>query len=304
MNKDEEFMRIAIEFSSKAEHPYGAVIVKDGKIIGRSDANTKICNSIFKHSQMIAIEDALKGKTYMGGLKGCILYSSCEPCMMCLEATMYAGIEKIVYGIDINASNIYYHHIEDFSVLDIIKEINPNMEIVGGVLKEDALKVIKNYDEKIKKEDEKFIDIAIDLSEKSLYPYGAIVVRNGEIIGKSSDEVPIRNTIYTHAELIAIESAVLNIKESISRGNLHECTLYTSCEPCMMCQEAILAEGISRVVYAATIEDSSKHYCEEFPVSLEKIDKMANSHIIIIPELHRQKAVEVLKNAIYDMGDK
>ena len=296
MDSDLAFMRLAIELSSKAEYPYGAIIVKNGQIIGRSDAETKIKKSIFKHAQMTAIEDALKGQPLNDSLKGCILYSSCEPCMMCMEAIMYSGIEKIVYGINIEASNIYYHHVEDFSVLDIVKRVNPNMEIVGGILKEEALKVIEHYNEIIKKEDEKFIDIAIDLSSKAKFPYGAIVVRKGNIIGKSNDSVPVSDTIYTHAELIAIESAVLNIKESISRGNLHECTLYTSCEPCMMCQEAILAEGISRVVYAATIEDSSKYFCEEFPVSLESIVKRSNSHIKIVPELHREKAIEVLKN--------
>jgi len=296
MDSDIAFMRLAIELSSKAEYPYGAIIVKNGQIIGRSDAVTKIKKSIFEHAQMTAIEDALKGQLLNDSLKGCILYSSCEPCMMCMEAIMYSGIEKIVYGINIEASNIYYHHVEDFSVLDIVKKVNPNMEIVGGILKEEALKVIEHYNEIIKKEDEKFIDIAIDLSSKAKFPYGAIVVRKGNIIGKSNDSVPVSDTIYTHAELIAIESAVLNIKESISRGNLHECTLYTSCEPCMMCQEAILAEGISRVVYAATIEDSSKYFCEEFPVSLESIVARSNSHIKIVPELHREKAIEVLKN--------
>lgn len=295
MSKDEEFMRIAIELSKRADYPYGAIIVRKDRIIGRSDAETKIKKSIFKHAQMIAIEDALKNNTLMGNLKGCILYSSCEPCMMCMEAIMYSGIEKIVYGIDINASNIYYHHIEDFSVMDIVKKVNPKIQITGSVLKDDALKVINDYNNKIKKEDEKFIDIAIDLSAEAKYPFGAIVVRNGQIIGKSNDIVPIKDTIYTHAELIAIESAVSNIKDSISRGNLHECTLYTSCEPCMMCQEAILGEGISRVVYAATIEDSNEYFCDEFPVSIEEIVERSNSHIKIVSELHREKALEVLK---------
>ena len=295
MNNDIEFMKIAIDLSKSADHPYGAVVVRNGKIIGRSDADTKIKKTIFKHAQMIAIEDALKNNTLMGNLKGCTLYSSCEPCMMCMEAIMYSGIDKIVYGVDISASNIYYHHIEDFSVLDIVKKANPNMKVIGGILKEDALKVINDYNSKIEKEDEKFIDIAIDLSKKAFYPFGAVIVRNGQIIGKSSDITPIKDTIYTHAELIAIESAVSNIKDSISRGNLHECTLYTSCEPCMMCQEAILAEGISRVVYAATIEDSNQYFCDEFIVPIEDIIKRSNSHIKIVPELHRDKAVEVLK---------
>ena len=295
MGEDEKFMRIAIELSKKADYPYGAIVVRKGRIVGRSDAETKIKESIFKHAQMIAIEDALKNSTLMNNLRGCVLYSSCEPCMMALEAIMYAGIEKIVYGIDIDASNLYYQHIEDFSVLDIARRANPNIEFVGGVLKEEALEVIKMYDEKIRKDDEKFIDMAIDISSKSFYPYGALVVRNGKIIGRSDIDSPIKNSIYTHAELIAIESAVTNIKDSISRGNLHGCTLYTSCEPCMMCMEAILAEGISRVVYAATIEDSSNYFCDEFPVSVEEVVKRSNSQIKIVSELHREKAVEVLK---------
>ena len=296
MNDDIKFMKMAIELSKNGEYPYGAVIVRNGKVIGRSDADTNVKKSIFKHAQMSAIEDALKSHSLMGNLKGSILYSSCEPCMMVMEAIMYSGIEKIVYGIDINASNIYYHHVEDFSVLDIVKKVNPHMQIVDGILKEEALKVINDYNEKIKQEDEKFIDVAIDLSSKSFYPFGAIVVRKGQIIGRSSDNVPIKDTIFTHAELIAIESAVSNIKDSISRGNLHECTLYTSCEPCMMCQEAILSEGISRVVYAATIEDSNKYFCNEFLVPIEDIIKKSNSNIKVVSELHRDKAVEVLKN--------
>ena len=64
----------------------------------------------------------------------------------------------------------------------------------------------------------------------------------------------------------------------------------------MMCQEAILLEGISRVVYAATIEDSNKYFCEEFPVPLEKIVKRSKKPIKIVAELHRDKAVEVLKS--------
>ena len=60
MSKDEEFMRIAIELSKRADYPYGAIVVRKDKIIGRSDAETKIKKSIFEHAQMIAIEDALK----------------------------------------------------------------------------------------------------------------------------------------------------------------------------------------------------------------------------------------------------
>ena len=244
---------------------------------------------------MVAIEDALDGNSLIDGLIGCTIYSSCEPCLMAIEAILYSGINKLVYGIDIEASNLYYHHVEDFSILDLVNKINPGIDIIGGILKQEAMKVITDYNQNIIDNDEKFIDVAIDISRKSFYPFGAIVVRDGKIIGRSDDDVPSKKTIFQHAELIAIDSAVSNIKDSISRGNLHECTLYTSCEPCMMCQEAILSEGISRVVYAATIEDSNHYFCKEFPVSIKEVINRSNSPIKLIEKLHQDKAIAVLK---------
>ena len=295
MHSDEYFMNIAIELSKIGKYPYGAIVVRDGKIIGRSDSLTNVSKTIYSHAQLIAIEDALSGNNLMDGLVGCTMYSSCEPCLMAMEAILYSGINKLVYGINIEASNLYYNHIEDFSILDIVKKINPDMNIIGGFLKEEAMKVILAYNQKIIDSDENFIDIAINISKKSFYPFGAIVVRDGKIIGRSDDNVTSKNTIFQHAELIAIDSAVSNIKDSISRGNLHECTLYTSCEPCMMCQEAILAEGISRIVYAATIEDSNQYFCKEYPVSIKEIIERSNSPIKLVEKLHRDKAVAVLK---------
>lgn len=295
MHNDKYFMNIAIELSKTGKYPYGAIVVRDGKIIGRSDSLTNISKTIYSHAQLVAIEDALNGKDLVDGLVGCTMYSSCEPCLMAMEAILYSGINKLVYGINIEASNLYYNHVEDFSILDIVKKINPDMNIIKGLLEEEAMKVILDYNKKIIDSDENFIDVAIDISRNSFYPFGAIVVRDGRIIGRSDDNVPSKNTVFQHAELIAIDSAVSNIKDSISRGNLHECTLYTSCEPCMMCQEAILAEGISRIVYAATIEDSNQYFCKEYPVSIKDIVERSNSPIKLVEKLHRDKAIAVLK---------
>ena len=295
MHNDKYFMNIAIELSKTGKYPYGAIVVRDGKIIGRSDSLTNVSKTIYSHAQLVAIEDALNGKNLMDGLIGCTMYSSCEPCLMAMEAILYSGINKLVYGINIEASNLYYNHVEDFSILDIVKKINPGMNIIKGLLEEEAMKVILDYNKKIIDSDERFIDVAIDISRNSFYPFGAIVVRDGKIIGRSDDNVPSKNTVFQHAELIAIDSAVSNIKDSISRGNLHECTLYTSCEPCMMCQEAILAEGISRIVYAATIEDSNQYFCKEYPVSIKDIVERSNSPIKLVEKLHRDKAIAVLK---------
>ena len=142
--------------------------------------------------------------------------------------------------------------------------------------------------------DEQYIDIAIDISKKAKYPYGAIVVKDGEIIGRSDDKTLIEKSMYSHAELEAIESAS---KNKNLYGDLKGSTMYVSCEPCMMCMGAILYEEFSKIVYAATLQDSNDNYCPEMITDIDELAKYGNTKIEIVKELHREKAVEILKNA-------
>ena len=139
--------------------------------------------------------------------------------------------------------------------------------------------------------DEQYIDIAIDISKKAKYPYGAIVVKDGKIIGRSDDKTLIEKSIYSHAKLEAIESAS---KNKSLYGDLKGATLYVSCEPCMMCMGAILYEEFSKIVYAATLQDSNDNYCPEMITNIDELAKYGNSKVKIIKELHREKAVEIL----------
>ena len=142
--------------------------------------------------------------------------------------------------------------------------------------------------------DEQYIDIAIEISKTAKYPYGAIIVKDDIIIGRSDDKTITENSMYSHAELEAIESAS---KNKNLYGDLKGSTLYVSCEPCMMCMGAILYEGISKVVYAATLQDSNDYYCEEIITDIDVLSKFAKERIKIIKGLHRDKAIEVLKKA-------
>ena len=73
--------------------------------------------------------------------------------------------------------------------------------------------------------------------------------------------------------------------------------MYVSCEPCMMCMGAILYEEFSKIVYAATLQDSNDYYCPEMITDIDELAKYSNSEIEIVKELHRDKAVEILKKA-------
>ena len=140
--------------------------------------------------------------------------------------------------------------------------------------------------------DEQFIDIAIEISKKAKYPYGAIVVKDGVIIGRSDDNTIMEMSIFSHPELEAIESAS---KNKNLYGDLKGAVMYVSCEPCMMCMGAILYEKISKIVYAATLQDSNDNYCPEIITDIDVLAKYSNYEIEIVKELHRDKAVEVIK---------
>ena len=142
--------------------------------------------------------------------------------------------------------------------------------------------------------DEQYIDIAIDISKKAKYPYGAIVVKDNEIIGRSDDNTLMSKSMYSHAELMAIESACKGNKNLY--GELKGSTMYVSCEPCMMCMGAILYEEISRIVYATTIEDSNEYICKEVICDVNELAKCAKSNIEIVNEYKREEGLEVLKS--------
>ena len=149
--------------------------------------------------------------------------------------------------------------------------------------------------------DEEYIDIAIEISKKSIFPYGSIIVQDGKIIGRSDDETLIYKSMFSHAELAAIESAS---KDKNLYGELKGATLYTSCEPCMMCIGAILYEGISKVVYAATLKDSNDNYNPEILVETDKLFNWGYNKIEVVKGLHKEKAIEILKNHVDKVKDR
>ncbi len=97
----------AIEGLSKNEGgPFGCIIVKDNKIVGRGHNKVTSTNDPTAHAEVVAIRDACKNlNTFQ--LNDCILYTSCEPCPMCLGAIYWARPQKVYYACNQNdAANI------------------------------------------------------------------------------------------------------------------------------------------------------------------------------------------------------
>lgn len=84
-------------------------------------------------------------------------------------------------------------------------------------------------------------------------PFGAVVVKNGEIIGYGANAVTVANDPTAHAEIVAIRRACAKLATYTLEG----CTLYSSCEPCPMCLAAAYWARVDAVYYAATQKDAA-----------------------------------------------
>lgn len=111
----------------------------------------------------------------------------------------------------------------------------------------------------VKKADhEKFMRIAIGLSEQNVKqsaggPFGAVIVKDGEIVAQSANQVVTLNDPTAHAEVSAIRLAC----QRLGTYNLEGCTIYTSCEPCPMCLGAIYWAHIDTIYYGNTKTDAA-----------------------------------------------
>ncbi len=131
-------------------------------------------------------------------------------------------------------------------------------------------------------EEKRYMQMAIDLAEYGLDskkggPFGAVIVREGKIVGSSSNCVICDNDPTAHAEIMAIKDACKNLKTL----DLSGCTIYSSGEPCPMCLAAIYWSRISKVFYSNSEDDSLQYGF---------IDK------IILQELKKPKEKRKLKS--------
>ena len=148
-----EFMKRAIELSIKSVNngggPFGSVIVKDDKIIAEGSNKVTSNNDPTAHGEIVAIREACK-KLNNFSLNGCELYSTCEPCPMCLSAIYWARIDKIYYAntredarkIDFDDSLIY---------TELQKNIDKRKIPMIQMMRNEALKAFEMWDKKTDK---------------------------------------------------------------------------------------------------------------------------------------------------------
>lgn len=132
----------------------------------------------------------------------------------------------------------------------------------------------------------KYMKIAIDEARTGINahhggPFGCVIVRNGEIVGRGHNEVIKQNDPTCHGEMMAIRDAC----KKLGTHDLTSCELYTTAEPCPMCRGAILWANIRKVYYGCNISDTDKIGFRD-KVFYESEEKFSE-------ELEREECLEV-----------
>ncbi|MCY1537109.1 Guanine deaminase [compost metagenome] len=147
-------MRAAIRLSLKnvetvAGGPFGAVIVKAGKIIAKSANKVTATNDPTAHAEVAAIRLACKKlKTF--DLSGTVVYTSCEPCPMCLAALYWARVDAVYYG-NSKEDAAAIHFSDQFIYEELDKPLNKRKLPVRQFMRDEALQAFKLWESSTQK---------------------------------------------------------------------------------------------------------------------------------------------------------
>ena len=136
----QEALALARKAAGEGEVPVGAVVVKDGAVVGRGHNRPVTGNDPTAHAEIVALREA-GAATGNYRLAGCTLYVTIEPCAMCAGAIMHARIGRLVYGAaDPKAGACG-------SVVDLFADdrLNHHATVAGGVLAEAAGKLLQDF---------------------------------------------------------------------------------------------------------------------------------------------------------------
>ena len=143
-------MRQALREAGKAaqqgEVPVGAVVVKDGKVIGRGHNLTEKKQSALVHAEMAALAKASK-KLGSWRLNDCDLYVTLEPCTMCAGAIVLSRIRSLIYGADDPKAGA----VDSTAKVMENSKLNHRVKATGGILKEECSRILSGFFREVRK---------------------------------------------------------------------------------------------------------------------------------------------------------
>ena len=135
---DERFMRIAIEEARQADFPFGAVIVRDGQVITRGRNLGRTNGDPTAHGEMVAIRRCLADHG-SAAMRGSTLYTSGEPCAMCMGAILWCHFGRLVYAASVEQLATKIDQIMISTAELRAKTLFVPISITGGVLADEAM---------------------------------------------------------------------------------------------------------------------------------------------------------------------
>ena len=137
--------------------------------------------------------------------------------------------------------------------------------------------------------DNPFMARAIQLSLDNVLsgqggPFGAVVVKNGNVVAEGANRVTASNDPTAHAEVVAIRSACAKLGTFVLKG----CEIYTSCEPCPMCLGAIYWAHISRIYFGNAADEASRIGFDDSFIYHEFAQPLPQRSIPIVQMMHEQ----------------
>ena len=149
--QDKEFMRRAIRLAQEgidqnAGGPFGAIVVKDGEIVGEGHNRVTSTNDPTAHAEVVAIRNAC-ARLENFQLDGCVIYTSCEPCPMCLGAIYWARPKQIFFaGTREDAAHVGFD--DQFIYDEIEKDFSGRRIETVNLLRDEALTLFQNWADK------------------------------------------------------------------------------------------------------------------------------------------------------------
>jgi tRNA(Arg) A34 adenosine deaminase TadA len=137
---DKRFMQLAIDQAEQGDYPFGTVIVRDGKVLASGHNSTRREHDPTAHGEMVAIRAFLK-QFSPAELKGTTLYTSGEPCVMCMGAIIWCGIARVVYAASIAELASRIGQIDITAAQIAGATAFANIDITGGVLSPESMQL-------------------------------------------------------------------------------------------------------------------------------------------------------------------
>ena len=140
--EDEQFMRMALEEARQADFPFGAVIVRDGRVLARGRNLGRTNDDPTAHGEMVAIRRAL-AEHGSRVLRGSTLYTTGEPCVMCMGAILWCHVGRLVFAASVQQLATRINQIM-VSSADIAAHASfAPISITGGVLADEAMQLFR-----------------------------------------------------------------------------------------------------------------------------------------------------------------